>query len=112
MTLNLNIHAERFAYAALLAALLAATVLTVAQHGGLGAALAGGLGPDLALLLGAGAGLAPGQLHPRAVPVYNAVHRFYGPVALVAAAVVGLLGGGWLVAGLAWGAHVALDRVV
>src|SRR4051812_9202523 len=100
----------RLAYGTLLAALLALTVLEVARHGHLGAALAGGLGPDLALLLGAGAGLEPGQLHPRAVPVYNAVHRFVGPAALV---VLGLLAGpGWLVAGLAWGVHVALDRSV
>src|SRR4051812_11390655 len=110
MTARLNIHAERFAYATLLAALLTATVLTVAQRGGLAAALAGGLGPDLALLLGAGAGLAAGQIHPRAVPLYNAVHRFYGPVVLLAFGV--LLGSGWLVAGLAWGVHVALDRTV
>jgi hypothetical protein len=66
----------------------------------------------LALLLGVGAGLAPGQLHPRAVPLYNAVHRFWGPAALVTAASLGVLGGGWLVAGLAWGVHVALDRSV
>jgi hypothetical protein len=99
-------------YAALLAALLTATVFEAAKHGGLGAALAGGLAPDLALLLGAGAGLAPGQLHPRAVPAYNAVHRFWGPVALAAAVSLGLLGTGWLVAGLAWGVHVALDRTV
>ena len=104
--------APRIAYAALLAAVLAATVLEVAQHGGLGAALAGGIGPDLALLLGAGAGLAPGQIHPRAVAAYNAVHRIWGPVALTAAAAAGLLGHGWLVAGLAWGAHVAMDRAV
>jgi hypothetical protein len=112
MTARLNIHAERFAYAAALAALLTATVLEVSQHGGLGAAIAGGVGPDLALLLGAGAGLAPGQIHPRAVPIYNAVHRFWGPAALVAVAAAGLLGDAWLVGGLAWGAHVALDRTV
>jgi len=103
---------RRLAYGALLAALLTATVLEVAAHGHLGAALAGGLGPDLALFLGMGKGLAKGQLHPRAVPVYNAVHRYHGPVALVAAASVGLLGLGWLIAGLAWGVHVALDRTV
>src|SRR3954470_13729635 len=108
MTAGLNIHAERFAYAGLLALLLTVVLLEVASHGGLGAALAGGLGPDLALLLGAGAGLAAGQLHPRAVPIYNAVHRFWGPAVLVAAASFGLLGSGWLVAGLVWGAHVAM----
>jgi hypothetical protein len=112
MTARLHMNAQRVTYAALLAALLSATVFEVAHHGHLGAALAGGLGPDLALLLGAGAGLAPGQIHPRAVPVYNAVHRVWAPLALVALAAVGVLGAGWLVAGLAWGAHVALDRTV
>src|SRR4051812_36962288 len=112
MTARIHTHVERIAYAGLLAALLTATVLEVAQHGGLGAALAGGIGPDLALLLGVGAGLAPGQIHPRAVPVYNAVHRIWGPVALTLAAAAGLLGHGWLVAGLAWGVHVAMDRTV
>jgi hypothetical protein len=112
MTARLHIHADRIAYAALLGALLTVTALEVAHHGGVGAALAGGLAPDLALLLGAGAGLAPGQIHPRAVPVYNAVHRFWGPAALVAVAAAGVLGHGWLIAGLAWGAHVALDRTV
>ena len=102
--------ARRVAYGLLLALLLAATVFEVADHGHLGAALAGGLGPDLALLLGAGAGLERGQLHPRVVPVYNAVHRFWAPVALVAAASLGLLGVGWLIAGLGWTAHVAMDR--
>src|SRR4051812_37815926 len=111
MTARLNIHAERFAYATLVAALLTATVVAVAAHGGLGAALAGGLGPDLALLLGAGAGLAQGQIHPRGVPVYNAVHRFWLPVAVVMAASAGLLGVGWLVAGLGWCTHVAMDRM-
>jgi hypothetical protein len=109
MTVRLHSHAERIAYAALLAALLTATVLEVARYGHLGAALAGGLGPDLALLLGAGAGLAPGQLHPRAVPVYNTLHRAWGPVLLIA---LGLSNPVWLVAGLAWGVHVALDRTV
>ena len=112
MTTRVHLLADRVLYAAVLAAFLTATVFEVANHGGVGPALAGGLGPDLALLLGVGAGLAPGQLHPRAVPLYNAVHRFWGPVALVAVASLGLLGGGWLVAGLAWGVHVALDRGV
>mgnify|MGYP006198445953 CR=1 FL=1 len=38
--------------------------------------------PDIALLLGIGSGLAKGQLHPRAVPLYNALHRFAGPAVL------------------------------
>jgi hypothetical protein len=103
---------RRVAYGLLFALLLGVVAFEVAGNGHLGAALAGGLGPDLALLLGAGAGLAKGQLHPRAVPVYNAVHRFWAPLALVVAAATGLLGVGWLIAGLGWCAHIAMDRMV
>jgi hypothetical protein len=102
---------RRVAYAVLLAALAAAVVFEVSKHGHWGAALAGTLAPDLALLLGAGPGLARGQLHPRAVGSYNAVHRFFGPAALIGAASLGLLGAGWLIGGLAWSLHIALDRV-
>jgi hypothetical protein len=69
-----------------------------------------GLGPDLALVLGAGAGLARGQIHPRAVPAYNAVHRVWGPLALAAAVAVGAIPAVWLAGALAWGLHVAVDR--
>ena len=113
--MSLQLHttavARRTAYGLLFAALLTAVVFEVGEHGHPGVALAAGLGPDLALFLGAGAGLERGQLHPRAVAVYNAVHRFWLPVALVVAASVGLLGVGWFIAGLAWAAHVAMDRV-
>ena len=88
----------RIAYATLAAALLAAAIVV----GPWQLVVAGAVAPDLALLLGAGAP-APGQLHPRAVPYYNAVHRFWGP-ALLAPLVPAL--------GLAWGFHVALDRAV
>jgi hypothetical protein len=64
----------------------------------------------VALVAGAGAGLERGQLHPRAVPLYNALHRFAGPALLAAAALTGLLGAGFLVGALAWAFHVALDR--
>ena len=52
------------------------------------------------------------QLHPRAVPLYNALHRFVGPALLAAAALSGLVGSWGLVAALAWAFHVALDRAV
>jgi hypothetical protein len=104
--------AVRPAYFPLLALLAAATVLAIVRDGNWGAALAGGLGPDLALLLGAGSGLARGQLHPRAVPLYNALHRFWGPAILVTVAMLGGLGAAWLIGGLAWATHVALDRSV
>jgi len=69
-----------------------------------------GLGPDVALLAGVGAGLAKGQLHPRAVPLYNALHSYWGPALLALAAVA--LPAGYLVGALAWGFHISLDRTV
>lgn len=74
--------------------------------------MAFGLGPDVALLFGAGRGLERGQLHPRAVPLYNALHRFWGPLALAVLAVAAGLPAAWLVGALAWAAHVAVDRAV
>jgi hypothetical protein len=102
----------RLPYAALTALFLAATIFETARHGFTWQLPLFALAPDLALLLGVGRRLAPGQLHPRAVPVYNVVHTFFGPLAvLVLASLLGL-SVGWFVAGLAWGTHVALDRTV
>jgi hypothetical protein len=94
----------RLAYALLAAVSLAAAIATGPWY----AVVFGAIAPDLALALGAGA--APGQLHPRAVPAYNAVHRFWGPAALIAVGAV--VPGAVLTLGLAWGFHVALDRAV
>jgi hypothetical protein len=67
--------------------------------------------PDIALFAGIGTGLAKGQLHPRAVPLYNALHRFAGP-ALLAAVVLALsLPAGFLVGAGAWALHIGIDRV-
>lgn len=66
--------------------------------------------PDVALVLGVGRGLERGQLHPRAVPLYNAFHRVLGPVGLALASA--WLGPEWLAGAFAWGAHVALDRAL
>jgi hypothetical protein len=66
------------------------------------------IAPDLALLAGAGPGLERGQIRPGAVPLYNAVHRFWAPAVLVAVSL--LLAPAWLAAGLAWIAHIAFDR--
>jgi Domain of unknown function (DUF4260) len=64
--------------------------------------------PDLALFVEIGRALERGQLHPRAVPLYNTLHHPLGPVALAAASTA--LGPAWLAAALAWLAHVAVDR--
>ena len=66
--------------------------------------------PDIALFVGIGSGLAKGQLHPRAVPLYNALHHPAGPVAFVVVAAA-FLPAGYLVGALAWGLHIAVDRV-
>jgi hypothetical protein len=75
-------------------------------------AVAFGLGPDVALIFGASPGLEKGQLHPRAVPLYNLLHRFWGPVVLGAVAATGLIPSAFLVGALAWAFHIALDRSV
>jgi hypothetical protein len=101
----------RLAYAALAAALLAAAVyLTADRDTGLWQFFAFGAAPDLALFVGIGTGLAKGQLHPRAVPLYNALHRFAGPAAFAILAAA-FLPAGYLVGAIAWGLHVAVDRV-
>jgi hypothetical protein len=112
-TLHRRSSVARLLYALLALGLLAAIALEIARHDtGWWQLAAFGLGPDLALLLGAGSGLERGQLHPRAVPVYNALHRFWGPLALGALAALGLVSTGFLVGALAWAFHVALDRAV
>jgi len=67
------------------------------------------IAPDLSLLVGFGPGLERGQLHPRAVPIYNAVHRFWVPALLIALTLL-VHSDGWLAGGLAWVAHIAFDR--
>jgi hypothetical protein len=104
---------RRLAYALLAAGLVALIVAVYAREDvGWWPVVAFGLGPDLALFLGAGKGLERGQLHPRAVPLYNAVHRFWGPFALAVVALAADLPAAWLVGALAWATHVAVDRAV
>jgi hypothetical protein len=103
----------RIAYGGLAAALLAAAVFEAVSHGtGYWQLAAFALGPDLALVCGAGRGLERGQLHPRAVRLYNLLHRFWLPAGLGVAAAFGLVPLGYLVGALAWGFHIALDRAV
>src|SRR4051812_40207868 len=95
--------ASRTAYVAATALLLATLVLELVKHRtGYWQVAAFGMGADVALFLGAGSGLEKGQLHPRAVPLYNLLHRFWLPLALVALASSGALSIGYLIGGLAW----------
>jgi hypothetical protein len=113
MNTSLALTPPRAAYAALTVTLLAALAYVLITTGdGWWQMLVFGAAPDLALFVGFGSGLAEGQLHPRAVPLYNALHRFAGPLALGAVVVLAGLGAGWLAGALAWGLHVALDRTV
>ena len=68
------------------------------------------IGPDLALLFGISSTLEQGQLHPRAVRLYNALHSYWGPGLLAAAVIV--LPAGYLIGALAWAFHISLDRAV
>jgi hypothetical protein len=105
--------AGRIAYATLATLLLAATAAEAITHGtGYWQIAAFGFAPDLTLFFGAGAGLAKGQLHPRAVGAYNLMHRLWGPLLVLAAAASGLIGLGFLVGALAWTFHIALDRAL
>ncbi|MBK1783127.1 DUF4260 family protein [Prauserella cavernicola] len=78
--------------------------------------LAGLIGPDSALLLGIGQRTEPGQLAPRAVPVYNALHHWLPPVVLLVFSLVAPVSHATLVLmftpALAWLAHLALDRAL
>jgi hypothetical protein len=105
--------ARRLAYAALTVGLLAAIVVEVTEHGtGYWQLAVFGLGPDVALFAGVGAGLEKGQLHPRAVPLYNLLHRYWLPAGLLVLASLGLVPLGFFVGGLAWALHISLDRAV
>jgi uncharacterized protein DUF4260 len=66
--------------------------------------------PDIALFMGIGSGLAKGQLHPRAVPLYNALHHPAGPIAFAAVAAA-FMPVGYLVGAGAWMLHIGIDRV-
>jgi hypothetical protein len=102
---------RRLAYASLAVTLLLAAIVEAVTHRtGYWQLGAFAMAPDAALFLGAGTGLAKGQLHPRAVGAYNLLHRFWGPLALIVAAGGGLLPLGYVIGGLIWAFHVAVDR--
>jgi hypothetical protein len=102
---------RRAGYGLLAAVLLAASIAAVIAHGsGWWLFTAFIIAPDLALLLGMSPGLEKGRLHPRAVPLYNALHSYVGPALPALAAVV--LGPGALIAALAWALHISFDRSV
>lgn len=73
------------------------------------------IAPDLTFLAGLGDPVSKGMMSPRAVPYYNAMHRFWLPALLtvgigLAFASLGLLGLAGFIGGLSWMAHIAMDR--
>jgi hypothetical protein len=68
--------------------------------------------PDLSFLAAIGVPTEQGRLATRAVPIYNFVHRPIVPLAIISVATLGLVPRFWLVAGVSWLAHIAIDRTV
>jgi len=79
-------------------------------HLGVMPVLVFGIVPHLAVLLGLGQAHASGQLAPRAVPLFNALHHPAPPAALLVLGATGILSPLWLVAGLAWLGHIVADE--
>jgi hypothetical protein len=81
------------------------------QHAlGLVPVLVFGIVPHLSVFVGTGQSHAPGQLAPRAVPLFNAMHHPALPLALLAIAAVGILPPFWFVGALAWLGHIVADQ--
>ena len=81
-----------------------------AQHDlGLVPLLVFGIVPHLPVLVGIGQSHARGQLAPRAVPLFNAMHQPVLPLAVLGLAAAGTLSPFWLVAALAWLSHIVVD---
>jgi len=68
-----------------------------------------GVAPHLSVLAGIGQPHARGQLAPRAVPLFNAMHHPALPLAMLGLAAAGVLSPFWLVGALAWLAHIVVD---
>ncbi|NIH81730.1 DUF4260 family protein [Amycolatopsis viridis] len=103
----------RIAWALAAAVLLAFAVFEVVQHGGwaLGALLLGLIGPDLTFLIGIGAPVVERGALPRpVVPFYNAAHHWAGPAVLLVVFSL-VTSPAAFTLGLAWLAHIAVDRV-
>jgi hypothetical protein len=80
------------------------------QHGlGLVPLLVFGIVPHLSVLVGIGQPHARGQLAPRAVPLFNALHHPVPPLVVLGLAVTGVLPPFWLVGALAWFSHIVVD---
>jgi hypothetical protein len=98
----------------LIAVVLAAGVATAYATGSPGwwQLAAFGLGPDLAFVLSIDPDLERGRMSPRAVPLYNLLHRPVLPAALGALVLAGIVPAALAAGALVWGFHIAFDRFV
>jgi hypothetical protein len=81
-----------------------------AEHGlGLAPVLLFGIVPHLTVLIGIGQPHERGQLPPRAVGLFNAMHHPALPLALLGFAAAGILPTFWLAGALAWLGHIVVD---
>ena len=114
-TLSSGWDARRLAYAVGAVALLASAIAVfVTVDAGWWVFPVFAIGPDLAFLAGIGqpGTIERGQMPSRAVPIYNALHRIWGPLALGIVAAVGLVPPVFLVGALVWGFHIFIDRAI
>jgi hypothetical protein len=116
----------RWPWLGLWALLTAATAFELVKHGFVdggaleailltSAAVGFFIAPDLTFLVGIGQPVEKGNLARRAVPWYNAMHRMWVPFTLtsvigLALAPLALVPLAAFIGGLAWMAHIALDR--
>ena len=84
-----------------------------AQSGSLGVGLVPlllfGIVPHMTALLAIGQPHAQGQLAPRAVPLFNAMHQPVMPLAVLGLAAAGVISPFFLVGALAWLSHIVTD---
>jgi hypothetical protein len=92
-----------------LAIALVANAQSGTLHAGLVPLLVFGIVPHLTVLVGIGRPHAHGQLAPRAVPLFNAMHQPVLPIAVLGLAAAGILSPFWLVGALAWLSHIVVD---
>jgi hypothetical protein len=105
---------KRIAWAVAATFLLAFAVFEAVKYGGwtVGALLLGLIGPDLTFLTGIGAGpIERGVMPRRVVPFYNAAHHWALPVVLLVVFSFVTTPAAFTL-GLAWLAHIAVDRAV
>jgi hypothetical protein len=92
---------------------LGIALVASAQSGSFGVGLVPllvfGIAPHMTALLAIGQPHARGQLAPRAVPLFNAMHQPVVPLAVLGLAAAGLLSPFWLVGALAWLGHIVVD---